>query len=97
MASDAAWKRVRRKALLNRGFCPVCGENSLDRDGAMCSKCLVTENERKRNWARRRVKEGKCPYCGGNAILGKPYCAECKERIIEGNRERRQQQRKKVS
>lgn len=100
MASDAAWKRAKRQTLLSQGLCSVCGENPLDRDGIMCSECLKAENERKRDWARRRVKAGKCPYCKNKAIPGKPYCAECKARIVAGNKVNRgsqKQERKQVS
>ena len=99
MASDAAWKRAKRQALISQGFCPVCGENPLDRDGAMCSKCLPLENERKRDWARRRVRSGKCPYCKNKALPGKPYCEQCKTQIVEGNKVNRERKRqeKKVS
>lgn len=86
-----------RKARIRQGLCPVCGDNNDRAPKYMCSVCLEKENERKKDWAHRRIQAGKCPYCQNKVIPGKPYCEKCKTRTIERNKVYRQKQRKKVS
>lgn len=86
-----------RHARIRQGLCAVCGDIN-DRPGKyMCSSCLVAENERKREWAHRRIQAGKCPYCQNKVIPGKPYCEECKNKTIKRNKVYRKKQRKRVS
>lgn len=71
-------RRVLRKERREKGLCTRCGK-PLDRDGAMCSKCLEKNHElqeKRREWL---LASGICPICGINNIFPhEKSCPECK-------------------
>ena len=75
-----------RKERIAKGLCPNCGEVNDRAPKYLCSNCLGRENERKRIWAKERIKAGYCPYCARPIDTKGPYCSVCKAKRIERNR-----------
>ena len=72
-------KRLREKRRMN-GLCQRCGK-PLDREGALCKKCLKEQNQYKKDTRDWLLDHKICPRCGKNDLFGdEKSCPECKAR-----------------
>lgn len=70
-------KKLREKRLMN-GLRQICGE-PLDREGALCKKCLREQNQYKKDTRDWLLAHKICPRCGKNDIFGdEKSCPECR-------------------
>ena len=79
---------MRRKRRRRNKLCTVCGK-PLDREGALCSKCLEALNEDSRATREFYLSASICPICRTNNIFeGEKSCPECKAKfaMINANR-----------
>ena len=88
------YARSRLKRLREEGKCVQCGK-PLDRDGSLCSVCVVKSNERSREEKQFFKENNLCFKCHAKVYDGKRYCetcrieqAECNKRYYKRNREK---------
>lgn len=63
------------------GLCQICGE-PLDREGALCKKCLKEQNQYKKDTRDWLLAHKICPRCGKRkADYGFKTCGICREKI----------------
>lgn len=67
----------------NNGLCPRCGK-ILDRKGHYCSECLEKVNQYRRENKIFYIKNGICPVCGKERLIGdEKQCILCRQKAYE--------------